>query len=264
MFTTAISSSLKDYLRPVLKPRRFQAYCIGTPKSGTHSIAGLFSPKYRSSHEPEFESLWNMLLDVHEGIVSEEQFLRKIKARDRHLWLELDSSNLNYYLIDILIKEFDDAKFILTIRDCYSWLSSAIKHRISRKRSVADCQRKDKYRFGTWSFEYAKEENILKQYQLPTVDAYLAYWAEHNRKALEKVPQDKLLVVRTNEISTSVEQIADFIGVSSNTLNQGGSHEFRARTQKNILSEIDQDFLDIKVNRHCKKLMDDFFPNLDS
>ena len=263
MFTTAISSSLKGYLRPLVQPRRFQAYCIGTPKSGTHSIAGLFSPNYRSSHEPEFEFLWNMLLDVHEGLVSQEQFLKQIKARDRRLWLELDSSNLNYYLIDILIKEFDDAKFILTIRDCYSWLASAIKHRISRKRSVANSQRKDKFRFGTCSFEYAKEEDTLKQYQLPTVDAYLAYWAEHNSKVLKKVPQDKLLVVKTNEISPKVERIADFIGISSETLNRGSSHVFRARTQKNILSEIDRDFLEAKVNKHCKKLMDNFFPDLD-
>lgn len=262
MFSRVNPSHLRRQL-PRLVPRRFHAYCVGTPKSGTHSIDGLFSVKYRSSHEPEFESLWNMLLAANEGLVSNEKLLKYVRKRDKRLWLELDSSNLNYYLIDILILEFKEAKFILTIRDCYSWLASAIKHRISRSKPVPNTQKKDKFRFGTDFYEYATEEEVLKQYGLPTLDAFLTYWARHNESVIEKVPKDRLLIVKTHEISTSAERIANFIGVPSDTLNHEHSHLFRARNQTNILSAIDRDFLDTKVKKHCTKLMDEFFPGFE-
>ncbi|EDN71821.1 hypothetical protein BGS_1208 [Beggiatoa sp. SS] len=42
--------------------RAFHAYCIGTQKSGTHSIAGLFQPRYQAAHEPEHYELVQLLL----------------------------------------------------------------------------------------------------------------------------------------------------------------------------------------------------------
>ncbi len=42
--------------------RAFHAYCIGTQKSGTHSIAGLFQPLYKAAHEPEHYELFQLLL----------------------------------------------------------------------------------------------------------------------------------------------------------------------------------------------------------
>ena len=96
---------VKTLLRPLIEPRRFQAYCVGTPKSGTHSIAALFSPHYRACHEPEFLELWNKLFTVQDGLISERELVRYVRARDKRLWLELDSSNLNFFLIDILVQE---------------------------------------------------------------------------------------------------------------------------------------------------------------
>jgi hypothetical protein len=232
------------------------------PKSGTHSIAGLFSARYRAAHEPEFTELWHTLFSVKDGLMSKEELSNYVRKRDKRLWLELDSSNLNAFLIDILLKEFDQAKFILPVRDCYSWLASAINHRMTRK-LPPDWKKQQNFRFGTNQFEYAKEEELLKQYQLPTIDAYLACWAEHHRKVLETVPEHKLLVIRTHEISTSCEKIASFVGVPVENLNQEHSHMFKTKSQIDILSEIGRDFIEGKVDEHCKDLMSDFFSCTD-
>ena len=274
MVTTGVSSSLKRYwcyrnhkrlieeLKIYLRPnksRRFHAYCVGAPKSGTHSIAKLFSTYYYSLHEPEYDDLWDTLFALKDGLLGQEEFSNYIKIRDQYLSLELDSSNVNYFILDTLIKEFKDAKFILTIRDCYSWMSSNINQRISRSNSSKLCKQ-DEIRFGRCNFEYSQEESILKKYQLPSVDDYLAYWAKHNSKVLTVVPRNRLVVIKTHEISKNLNKLADFLDISPDTLNSDNSHAYKAKSNVNILSEIDQDFLKAKVSQHCHPLMEECFP----
>lgn len=256
--SNSIRKFLKMQLLPVLRPRRFHAYCVGTAKSGTHSIAELFRTNYRADHEPEAEKLIGTFLDASSSPKKEEILLKYVSTRDKKLCLELDSSQLNYFLIDILIKEFADAKFILTMRDCYSWLDSFINHQLARPCSPNWVRMRD-FRFKHGRFEYAREEQFLAQHGLYTIDGYLSYWAEHNREVLAKVPKSRLLVVRTQEISTEIERIADFVGVPAETLNHEKSHSFKAKEHFNILSSIDRHFLDKKINTYCKSLMDEFF-----
>ncbi|PSO95277.1 MAG: hypothetical protein BRC48_08845 [Cyanobacteria bacterium QS_9_48_30] len=249
---------LKRQLRPILKPRRFQAYCLGTAKSGTHSIAEIFNPNYRALHEPESEELIAKVLAAQNSQQSKSALLEYVKRRDRNMRLELDSSQLNYFLLDSLVSDFPNAKFILTIRDCYSWLDSFINHQLSRTCSP-NWQRLRDFRFDSNS-EYKEEERILAQHGLYTLDGYLSYWAEHNREVLTTVPKEKLLVVRTHEIPQEIEKIADFLSISLDKLNLSKAHSFKAKNHFNILSEIDKQFIDNKVNLHCKSLMDEFFP----
>lgn len=44
---------IKNNLRSFVKPQKFRAYCVGTAKSGTHSVSAIFEKNYRASHEPE-------------------------------------------------------------------------------------------------------------------------------------------------------------------------------------------------------------------
>lgn len=257
----SFEKALKNQLRPLLQPRRFQAYCLGTAKSGTHSMAAIFRPHYRAIHEPENQSLIRMVLAAEKGIDHQEKLVQYVRNRDRNLWLELDSSQVNYFLLDVLLSEFPKAKFILTIRDCYSWLDSFTNHQLSRRCSP-DWQKLRELRFGHGKFEYAEEEQILLQNGLYTLDGYLSYWATHNREVLAKVPQDRLLVIKTKDISQQLGEIADFLSIRPQTLNVDSSHSFKARKHFNILSEIDQEFLSKKVNQHCQSIMDQFFPNL--
>ncbi len=40
-----------------LLPRNFHAYCVGTDKSGTKSLAAILQKNYRSAHEPTARGL---------------------------------------------------------------------------------------------------------------------------------------------------------------------------------------------------------------
>lgn len=182
------------------------------------------------------------------------------KISDKQLQLELSSSQLNYFILDILVSEFTQANFILTIRDCYSWLDSFINHQLSRNCSPEWKKLRD-IRFKSGQFQYVQQKRPLEERGLYTLDGYFSYWAEHNRKVLTTVPKERLLVVRTHEIAKAIEQIADFVDVPTNTLNAEKSHSFKTHNKFNILSEIDKDFLEQKVYQHCKVLMDKIFPD---
>src|SRR4051794_31876170 len=88
------------------RPRRFHAYCVGMAKSGTHSIAGLFAKNYRTAHEPEDGLLVDALLAASRKAVDAAGLARLLRARDRRLRLEMDSSALNYFFLDLLLDEF--------------------------------------------------------------------------------------------------------------------------------------------------------------
>ena len=246
---------------------KFKAYCVGMDKTGTLSIYITFHQHYRSAHEPEFRFLVYKILAFANGKIDKSELIRYVKQRDRRLGLELDSSHLNYHLIDILVNEFSQAKFILTIRDCYSWLDSLINHYFTYP-ELRNWWRQhwvqfDKFRFKAEQFQHAKAEKILADNQLETLDGYFSYWAEHNSKIIAAVPEERLLVIKTSEINQNISKIENFLGITPGTL----PTQVRANTAKNkinLLSKIDPDFLEEKVNFHCKELMDKYFPEIIS
>lgn len=241
--------------------RRFQVYCVGTAKSGTSSMSGLFCRRYRAAHEPEADLVLDSILAAVSGSINERELVERIRKRDKRIRLEIDSSSLNYWLLDVLVKEFDNAKFILTIRDCYSWLDSFINHQLTYP--VSDnWTRLRELRFRPYKFKHAKEEQIFAKYGLYTIDAYLLYWAKHNGDVLAKTPKDRLLVIRTQDISEGMDRIAEFLDIPAESLDVSKSHSFRAKKKFGLLGRIDRDFLEEKVDMHCRTLMDSYFPEL--
>jgi hypothetical protein len=246
---------------------RFKAYCVGMGKTGTTSMHAIFSNQYRSAHEPEYRFLIAKILAFVKGDIDKIQFIQYVKHQDRRLGLEMNSSGLNYFLIDILVNEFNDAKFILTIRDCYSWLDSLITYWIAApivierhwwKRALIDLA---DFRFGANKFQHAQEENILADKGLYTLDGYFSYWREHNSKIIATIPKERLLVIKTQEIDQSIRRIEEFLGIPLGTLPNKVRENVR-RKKFNFLSQIDKDFLEEKANFHCKELMGKYFPEM--
>lgn len=245
---------------------RFKAYCVGIGKTGTTSMHAIFKEQYRSAHEPEARFLIAKILAFAKGNIDKNQFTQYIKHRDRRLSLEMDSSAYNYYLLDILVNEFSEAKFILTIRDCYSWIESSFAQHMYLLRIQDNWFRRHwidfmELRFGSKD-KYAKEEAILADKGLPTLDGYFSYWKEHNSKVLATVPKERLLVVKTQEISHSIRRLEEFLGSPLGTF-PNGVYENVRKENFNLLSQIDKDFLEAKANFHCKELMDKYFPDVN-
>ena len=247
----------------LMSPRKTHIYCIGAAKSWTHSIAAMFDDQLRCAHEPESDQVIDLILDVDAGRVDEAELGRFLLKRDRRLWLDIDSSQLNFFFIRKLTALFPEAKFVLTIRDPYSWLDSFMNHQLARGGSDTWVRLRN-YRLRPELYTHQEGETVLKENGLYTLDGYLSYWGHHNRTVIESVPQDRLLIVRTDKITESAEKIAAFAGVPASHLRREESHAFKAKERFGLVGQIDPAYLQQKVNMHCGELVDRFFPEIRS
>jgi len=253
---------IKSGLRSVLRPRRFHAYCVGAPKTGTHSLAEVFGKHFRTAHEPKYRRLIDQIVAFRGGAVKEKEFDRYLKERDERLQLEMESSHLIYFYIERLVKLFPKAKFILTVRDVRSWLESWINYELAQPGRIGSHESEwlpiRDLRFKT-EHSHPPEEKVLAEHGLYTLDGYLSNWADHNRAILAAVPEERLLVVRTNEIAKELGRIADFLGIRANQLDPGRSHSYRNEKKFDVLSKIDKGYLQRKLDVHCGELTRRFF-----
>ena len=245
--------------------RRTRLYCVGTAKSGTHSVTGMFSETVRGRHESGVVELLENIFAWQQGRITEEQFAQRLHARDRKLALEVDATWVHIATIDILLRDFSNARVLLTIRDCYSWCNSMMNHSLRFAEKINSVWREwlDS-RFRPDLFQHATEERMLKDKGLYTLDGYLSYWAKHNEEVLAKVPPPRLLTVRTDQLRERALDIADFAGLPRRAIRLERTHEFRNPTKHDIIRQIDRNFLEAKVEKYCKPLMTRFFPEIRS
>jgi Sulfotransferase domain len=255
-----VTSRVKDWLRPHLRPRRFHAFGIGGPKTGTHSLAGVFS-QYRSWHEPNAEHFAQLIMGRTEGNLSDSAARNRIRRLDRRMWLEFNSSWVNYLLLDLLLDEYPRAKFVLTIRDCYSWLDSMFNELLGRPHEL-------EIPFHRWYINllspgsHQDGDRVLAERGLWPLDLWLRAWNQHSAHIMALVPGDRLLIVRTQDIRRDIPRLADFLGIPPDTLDGGRSHEYKAKAKFGLLFELDQNYLHTRVAEHCGDLMKKFFPEI--
>jgi hypothetical protein len=245
-----------------LRVRRAQVFCVGTAKSGTHSIASMFSRNVRKGHEKEALEFIDAFFRWREGRMTEREYREWLVARDRELALEIDSSWFHGLIVDLLASEFPNARFVLTIRDCYSWLNSEFKRVLHTPSQQPQRVKMRAFVYNGAATTHAPEERVLKDAGLYPVDNYLSRWAAHNEKVLATVPRERLLIVRTEQIRARANEIADFAGLPRCALQMERTHEYRNPVQREVICELDSQFLEKKVEQHCRPLMERFFPEI--
>lgn len=161
------------------------------------------------------------------------------------------------------MSEFPQAKFILTIRNCYSWLESFLNYTLSRRLPLY-WQKFGEFRYGSDSFDYAPEEKILADHQMRPLAQLLSRWATHQRQVLKRVPSDRLLIIRTHELDRSIPRLAEFLNIAPKTLDAHQAHLYKTAQQRDLLRQIDHDFLAAKVAEYCGDLMQTYFPEVHS
>lgn len=237
-------------------PRRFHAYNVGLIRTGTSSMAGIFS-KYRSGHELLMDSTTKMIKKYNKQMISKESLRQFIRERDIQLFLEMDSSHIHRLYLDILVEEFPSSKIIFTIRDCYSWLDALINwilnHRIGEK-----CKG-SKIIFGLDNFGCMGENDMQCNIHAYLKD-FLSFWASANDNILKTLPPDRSLVIRTHEIPGKINDISHFLDISPETLDRGQTHKFKAHRKFNMLHRINYEFLKNSCKEYCTPLMEEFFP----
>lgn len=248
-------------VRPAAMPRRIHAFCVGTAKSGTHSLHALFRRHYRSRHEADADILIPFLRQLAEDRPDPETVDRFVRAREERNRTEFHASHVQVGILPELVRLYPESRYILPIRDCRGWLESWINHELGRDPVLVDWYEWRDLAFGEDDSPTPFEEKLLGEFGLRPLRAYLRYWASHNDFVLNTVPPERLLVIRTTEIRERAPEIASFLGVRPRNLDRARSHQFQRTMQIPILSKLPEGYLDELVAEHCKDLMQRFYPD---
>jgi hypothetical protein len=250
------------YTRLLVTPRyqrRFHAFCTGTEKSGTHSVAALTARVYRSDHEPDYPWLIPRLTETpFDRPAKWEAYLRR---RDRLLWLEMESNWLHIFTIGQLVRVFPGARFILTIRDCRSWLDSLANHLLANDVGPIWRQAQRTY-YQVNQFTHQRGEEAFRDAGLYPIRAYLSAWGRHNRRVVEVVPPERLLVVRTSEIESSSGRIGAFLCVDPESIDGERGHQYVNTKKYHMLERVDRRLLDESFHECCGDVMARWFPEI--
>ena len=189
-------------------------------------------------------------------------------ARDKRLQLEMEASHPLHHMVSNLVRLFPDAKFILTIRNPYAWLSSEInqgvRNFVLEDRVYRLWATLRDYRYSRYQFEFQKpEQSFASIDSVYPIASLLSYWRDHNQSVIDTVPSKQLLILRTTEIKAKIPDIAKFLGIDPETIDRSKSQSGAASENPLDLREtFPNDFLQEQMQLHCGNLVKTFFPEL--
>jgi hypothetical protein len=225
-------------------------------------MAGMFQ-NYRSKHHPDAGLRLTLCIDKLSSRADSTRARDVLRQRDQKLWLEMESSTLSGILIESLVQACPTKKFTPTIRDVYSWCDSWINHNInSPPRDSSGFARLDRVRLRVDDFPPNRHDGPLQALGFPSLGGYFQLWAAHNTVVLETVPEDRLLIVRTDEIIDRMPAIAAWLGVPLDTLRLDRAWLAAAPRKHGVLSRLDPGYVRDVAARYCEPLMRQYFPEL--
>jgi hypothetical protein len=250
---------IPDGIRSIIHPRSFHSFCIGTPKSGTTSIAGLFDKHFRSAHEPERRSLIFYINDHYHGRISDQSYIEWLRKRDRRVWLEIESNCFLGYRVDLLYRAFPNSKYILSVREPLSWLDSMINHTINYSPSSEEVIALwHRIFFQPQNYPHPKIEQPLIQAGVYSLEAYLRFWSRSINNVLNTIPAEQLFIIQTQELKKKSEDIADFLGIDPKTIDFSSGHLNQAPAKYHLLKQLPQSHIVTMLSKYaaetCQRL----------
>jgi hypothetical protein len=238
-----------------------KAFCVGQAKSGTASLAALLAANHRAAHEPEREQILEMILRESRGDVSEDAFRTYLLARDKRLNLEYDIAWANQFIIGHLLTVFPDARFIVLVRDPYTWLQSICGHLISRNIPP------DVRAFLDWWFRpdlypHTQHDRALQRLGTYSIAAFLNAWNRHVTICTELIPPNRRLILRTHELGGSHQQLAGFLQIPVDSLNIRNGHSNRGTWSDRLESLVERSYLVEMVSSISCDNMARYFPEV--
>jgi Sulfotransferase domain len=237
------------------------AFCVGQAKSGTASLASLLAANHRAAHEPERAQILEMILRESRGEVSEHAFRTYLFARDQRLNLEYDIAWANQFLIGHLLTVFPDARFIILVRDPYTWLQSMCGHLASRD-IPADVRPFLDWWFRPDLYPHTRHDRSLKELGLCSIAAYLNAWKRHVTVCTESIAPGRRLILKTHELNRSHRQLADFLEIPVDSLDVRNCHVNRGTWPDRLESLVDRSYLFEMVSSICGAQMARHFPGI--
>jgi hypothetical protein len=246
------------------KHRAFHAYCVGAARTGTQSISELFRDHYRAGHEVDSELTLEHCFDYLEGKISERAFRDFIKARDDALFLEMDSSTHNFYLVPALVEMFPDAKFLIPIREPRAWLNSYVDYGLNNRQRAGTSkvspqrQRMARFRYGELYESYSEGEDVLKEFRMPSIEALLLYFQTHYQTLLRIIPEERRVIYDTATLGQSLPRISEFLRIPVSTLNSRRAHSHKSSGSHDVLTKLPASWLEARIEARCGDLIKEF------
>lgn len=230
-----------------LRPRKCHIYCLGAAKTGTTSLAQMLSTQRRSAHEPETAETNQIIINYLSNTLSKKEVLKILKKRDRRLNLEFESSHPLGYVAEFLPELFTNAKFIITYRDPKAWLKSRVNFHKGK-----DPEDWRAYRDFIWNSHFdgfPVEEKMLSDSGVLSLDAYLKQYVEQYELLLTHLPAARTLLLKTEEIDSSVTRIEKFCGRQSPLTQLKPIRTNTFKPTHSLFDEIDPEYVLEKVNK---------------
>lgn len=236
--------------------RRFQAYCVGAPRTGTNSAAAAFRDSFRARHEADSEVVLEIALDFLDGKVERQALHDFIRKRDQIMFLEMESSSHNIYLVPELVGLFPAAKFLVPIRDPEAWLKSYIDYIIGMKKTGGppnknvQRRRMEKLRYGELWEEYGPGEETLERYGMPSIAAFLSFYCNHYQFLFDSIPEDRYYCYNTRSFNDELRRICSFLGLEESSVSSSQTHTHKSKRTYGVLEEVDPQHLRRCLDRY--------------
>lgn len=241
--------------------RQLHAYCVGQAKSGTASLWGACRTHLRAAHEPERAEVLSVVLQQAADSISADKIADWLRERDARLQLDVDISWCNFFLLDQLITTFPAAKFIVLVRDCYTWVESVIGHMLIRE-IPPDARTFMEFWFRTNEHPHVHGERRLQGAGLFSLSAYLTAWNDHITKCASVIPADRMLIIRTHELTASLPAIEKFLEVPPGKLDAMQCNLNPGAWGGRIGDYLPVDLVETEVDRICRHTMNRYFPEI--
>ena len=239
-----------------MNTRRIHVYGVGAPRTGTLSLSKMFTPKYKSDHEPNYQNIIPIVAQKHG--VKKRYTRRRIKEELNRERLEVHVSHILVYVLEEIKNEFSNCKFICTYRKPKRWITSMLNRRIKYPLKNMTKQHPGRmwkiWRRISLGVPY-KESKKLPKNKLHSARKYLKYWSWHYRSVINKIPKERLLVIKTDNLSKSRKEVSKFLGIEKKELSKPKkNHETKNKIK--LKSVFDEEKVEEKIEKYCKSTIE--------
>ncbi len=234
-----------------------QAVCIGQAKSGTASLTSLLSRHFRAAHEPERARTLDVILRHSAGEMSDRDLHEHLIERERRLGLQFDIAWANQFLVRQWLDIFPEAKFIALVRHPRPWLESLIGHLLSRE-IPGDVRQFLDWWFKPEQYPFSHQDKELARHGVYPIAAFLNAWRRHVAIA-EAIPEARLLILTTSDLTTGREKLADFLDIPVGKLNTEQVHINQSTWTGQLNQYVDPGFIDHQIQEICGAFVTRYF-----
>jgi hypothetical protein len=245
-----------------LPARRFHVYTVGLPRTGTTSLYTLFQGFRTGNEFMERETIGHCVAR-HQGTISPEDFAAYLDRRDEEGGLEMDAASFHHLYFDELLARRPAARFIFTIRSPYEWTNSYLRmlhgwHARFTAAGEAPPEWMENYGrmlLGDFSWDWVASKAAIQEQIETLADTFVAHWAQANRRTLARLPMDRSLVIRTEELSSRRADIERFAGLQAGTLT-GSDRSNVHPDQSDLLTVLGRPWIDARAALHGADMLE--------